>query len=133
MGTNYYVQKNYCECCKRHDLEHIGKSSFGWAFSFRGYRYAPAAEYADLDSWRKWKEYLKDQQIVDEYGDYIDYADFVNLVETVKSPTFVNDTGRKNKSHNEEMKKDHPRWFYANENDCWDDELGYSFTSREFS
>ena len=39
MGTNYYVAKNLCECCNRYDEEyHIGKASYGWAFSFQGYR-----------------------------------------------------------------------------------------------
>ena len=126
MSTNYYVAKNKCDCCNRYDKEyHIGKSSWGWAFSFRGYRYPPAAEYADLDSWKKWKEYLKDQQIVDEYGDAIDYADFVNLIETVKSPGYIRQDGKKNLSHNS------GNWF--NPEYDWDDEAGYSFTSREFS
>jgi hypothetical protein len=131
MGTNYYVANNYCDCCKRYDEMHIGKSSGGWAFSFRGYKYPAAAEYADIDSWKKWKEFLKDKKIVDEYGDTIDYVDFVNLIETVKSPTFVNDMGRKNKTHNEEGRKEFPRWFDSSYD--WDDEYGYSFSSREFS
>ena len=57
MGTNYYVAKNLCECCNRYDEEyHIGKASYGWAFSFQGYR----AE--RLVSWRAWKEFLKDKK-----------------------------------------------------------------------
>jgi len=58
MGTNYYVIKDKCECCKRSTREyHIGKSSGGWAFSFQGY------PWNKLTSWKAWKEFLKDQAI----------------------------------------------------------------------
>ena len=57
MGTNYYVAKNYCECCDRYDQEyHIGKSSYGWSFTFHGYKAA------QLVSWKQWKEFLKNQK-----------------------------------------------------------------------
>ena len=102
MGTNYYVATNHCECCDRYDEEfHIGKSSVGWAFSFRGY---PTFE---LESWKQWKEFLKDKIIKDEYGDTITYQDFVDLIETVKAPGYINpQTGRKNQQLNEAIKKD---------------------------
>ena len=126
MGTNYYVAKNLCECCNRYDEEyHIGKASVGWAFSFRGYIWN------DLCSWKQWKEFLKDQIIMDEYGERTDYKWFVDMVETVKSPTYVNSHGQKNLLHNEEGKKGAYPWF--NKDYDWDDEDGYSFSSREFS
>jgi hypothetical protein len=126
MGTNYYVAKNLCECCNRYDEEyHIGKSSFGWAFTFQGY---PAER---LTSWKAWKEFLKNQIIMDEYGDRKDYEWFVVFIEKEKSPGFVNATGRKNALHNEAGKKDKYPWF--NPDYDWDDEDGYSFTTREFS
>lgn len=126
MGTNYYVAKNRCECCNRYDEEyHIGKSSYGWAFSFQGYK----AE--RLVSWRAWKEFLKNQTIMDEYGDSISYEEFVEMIETYKSPSFVNENGRKNLQHNEQGKIDSRPWF--NPEYDWDDEDGYSFCSREFS
>jgi len=126
MGTNYYVAKNRCECCNRYDEEyHIGKSSYGWAFSFQGYK----AE--RLVSWRAWKEFLKNQTIMDEYGDQISYEEFVEMIETYKSPSFVNENGRKNLQHNEQGKIDSRPWF--NPEYDWDDEDGYSFCSREFS
>ena len=127
MGTNYYVATNHCECCKRYDEEfHIGKSSMGWAFSFRGY---PTFK---LESWKQWKEFLKDKTIMDEYGDSMTYDSFVDMVETYKAPGYINPhNGRKNQLHNEAGKKDKYPWF--NPEYDWDDEDGYSFSSREFS
>lgn len=129
MGTNYYVVDNVCECCDRYDEKyHIGKSSWGWAFSFQGYKHD------GLTSWQKWKEYLKDQIIVDEYKDRIPYEQFVNMIETDKSPNHINENPvsgvkRKNLVHNEEGRKE--GWFNAEYD--WDDPEGYSFCSREFS
>lgn len=34
MGTNYYLHKKTCPCCKKaEEILHIGKSSGGWCFS----------------------------------------------------------------------------------------------------
>lgn len=124
MGTNYYVIKDKCECCKRSEREyHIGKASFGWAFSFQGY------PWNHLTSWKAWKEFLKDQSIENEYGDPVPYADFVAMVESYKAPGFCNENGRVNLQHNDEGKK--KGWF--NPKTDWDDEDGYSFTTNEFS
>ncbi len=126
MGTNYYVAKNLCECCNRYDEEyHIGKASYGWAFSFQGYR----AE--RLVSWRAWKEFLKDKIIIDEYGERTNYDWFVNYIEEQKSPGYVREDGHKNLQHNEQGKIDKRPWF--NPEYDWDDEDGYAFCSRWFS
>lgn len=125
MGTNYYVVKDVCNCCNRYDEEyHIGKSSVGWSFSFRGYKSE------NLTSWNSWKDFLKDKHIKDEYGETISYDDFVTMIETVKSPSYVNTNGRKNLQHNEAGKKDKYPWFDPEID--WDDSNGYSFTKREF-
>ena len=131
MGTNYYVAKNKCDCCNRYDEEfHIGKSSGGWAFTFRGYKYD------GLVSWKLYKEYLwqaiytHGKYIVDEYGEFIDYDDFVTMVETYKSPNYINPhNGIKNHLHNDAARKQG----YFNPEYDWDDEDGYSFGTREFS
>lgn len=125
MGTNYYLVKNSCECCKRYDEEyHIGKGSGGWAFTFQGY---PAKR---LTSWKAWKEFLREQEIRDEYGDLIDYDWFVEYIENEKSPSWVNPVnGRKNLQHNAEGRAQ--AWF--NPVYDWDDDDGYAFSSREFS
>ena len=126
MGTNYYVAKNLCECCNRYDEEyHIGKASYGWTFSFQGYR----AE--RLVSWRAWKEFLKDKIIIDEYGERTNYDWFVDYIEGNKSPGYVREDGHKNLQHNEQGKIDKRPWF--NPEYDWDDEDGYAFCAREFS
>jgi hypothetical protein len=126
MGTNYYVAKNLCECCNRYDEEyHIGKSSGGWAFSFQGY---PAVR---LTSWKAWKEFLKNQIIMDEYGERINYESFVHMIETYKAPGYVREDGHKNLIHNDQGRTGRHPWF--NPEYDWDDEDGYSFSSREFS
>jgi hypothetical protein len=124
MGTNYYVAKNKCECCERYDEEyHIGKASWGWAFSFHGY------PWDNLKSWRQWREYLKNETIVDEYGMVIPYDEFVDMVEGFKAPGYVREDGHVNLQHNVEGRKEG----YFNSEYDWDDEDGYSFSSREFS
>ena len=129
MGTNYYVAKNLCECCNRYDREyHIGKSSYGWSFSFHGYR----AE--RLVSWRACQEFLKNQLLMDDSGERVDSAWFVRNIENEKAPGFVRPDGNKNLQHNAEGRKSNPSgytWF--NPEYDWDDEDGYSFSSREFS
>lgn len=126
MGTNYYVAKNFCECCHRYDEEyHIGKSSGGWAFTFQGY---PAER---LTSWKSWKEFLKNQIIMDEYRERISYDWFVAFVENEKSPNYTWGENRKNLSHNAAGKEGSYPWFDPKYD--WDDEDGYSFSSREFS
>jgi hypothetical protein len=128
MGTNYYVVENHCESCNRYDEKyHIGKSSFGWAFTFRGYK--DDFRKITLTSWAEWKEYLKDKMIKDEYGESIDYDDFCKKIETVKSPNYININGKKNLQHNEEAHNN--KWF--NPQYHWDDPDGYSFSSRDFS
>lgn len=127
MGTNYYVATNHCEHCNRFSEEyHIGKSSYGWSFTFRGYRHRDT-----LTSWSEWKEYLKDKIIIDEYGERMDYESFVDMIETWKAPDYVDPRGRKNLHHNDEIKKDTYSTF--NPQYDWDDEQGYAFSSREFS
>lgn len=123
MGTNYYVIKNACKCCNRYDEEyHIGKSSMGWAFTFQGY------PYDQLTSWKLWKEFLKDKHIKDEYGDDMPYEKFVELIETYKAPGYKREDGHVNLSHYDEVSKSG-----YNMSRDWTDDLGYSFTTVEFS
>lgn len=126
MGTNYYVAKNCCEHCNRYDEEyHIGKASYGWAFSFQGYRSER------LVSWKAWKQFLKNQIIMNEYGERVEYDWFVEMIETDKAPGYVRPDGHKNLLHNDAGRNDKYPWFDPAQD--WDDEDGYSFTTREFS
>ena len=120
MGTNYYTTQKHCEHCKRYDTDlHIGKASYGWCFSFRGY------PHMRLTSWSAWKEYLKDKIIINEYGDNVSYEAFVTLIELRKAPNSPGSV----RHHNTEGKE--KGWF--NPEYDWDDDQGYPFGSREFS
>jgi hypothetical protein len=117
MKVNYYTGNNFCKCCKRFDeLYHIGVAAFGHAFIFRGYTHEK------LESWQEWKEFLKNEQIYDEFGDRVTYSWFVNYVETYKSPNYVSEDGIKNISLNE----------VGMSVQDWIDAEGYSFRGREF-
>ena len=82
MGTNYYWQPNgpsvKCSCCG-HTPEplqhHIGKSSYGWTFSFH------TVSEENIRTWKDWQEKLKAGAIVDEYGQTTPLEAFVQLVE----------------------------------------------------
>lgn len=114
MGTNYYVVKNKCECCNRHDSYHIGKNSYGWRFSFRGYAWD------NLLSWKQWKEFLITQEIQNEYGEVVPYEEFVKIVEG-HTPSDLD--------HNTSARAN--GWFRPDHD--WNDDEGYSFTTTEFS
>ena len=79
MGTNYYAMENVCPHCNRgNKLEHIGKSSCGWTFSFH-------ATY-EIRSYKQWIEFLSKDgvKIQDEYGREISLEKFKELVENKK-------------------------------------------------
>lgn len=123
MGTNYYLRKNICACCDRYDKLHIGKSSSGWSFSFRGYR----KQYDDDDieeikSFSDWKEQFKVEgvKIFNEYGDEVTLQYLFELIESKRG----------GQNHTTYCKIHHPRHAEA---DCWLDDEGNSFDDQEFS
>jgi len=81
MGTNYYLHKKPCSSCGYEGgVQHIGKNSGAWAFTFQSGTNEP---------WEAWQEYLSKQidrgnVIKDEYGDTITLDDFVALVDDSK-------------------------------------------------
>jgi hypothetical protein len=78
MSTNYYLhEKPDCECCGRtYEPLHIGKSSFGWAFSLH---VIPEEGINTLDDWRdRWSR--KGSYIRNEYGDRISIADMETTI-----------------------------------------------------
>jgi len=116
MSTNYYLKYNICECCNRFDKIHIGKSSAGWQFVFRGHGedFMPV-----LQTYDQWMDFIENQlyeetaKIVNEYGKEIEYQEFINMVkEKQENP--------KNKVHN----------FTAYN---YIDVRGYNFCSTQFS
>lgn len=77
MGINYYHVNKRCEKCGAvGDKKHIGKSSFGWQFHFRGYRDDNIISYID------WIKELQDQKkiILDEDGEEMSLDDFKKMV-----------------------------------------------------
>lgn len=84
MGTNYYAVK------KKPSLYnlaiHIGKSSAGWKFLFRGYqdeKFNYGIYRLNINSIEDWKKYLKENNVVilNEYDEEISYDNFFKLVE----------------------------------------------------
>jgi len=113
MGTNYYHETNICECCQRCDVTHIGKSSYGWMFTFHGTD--------TIRSWAEWKEALKSGRIRDEYGELVTAERFGELVEAKRSEQL---------NHTLYCRNEHPA--HAERN-CWLDPEGHPFSSSEFS
>ncbi len=122
MGTNYYLKKKKCECCNlRDDSEtiHIGKSSYGWSFSFHGIP-------GNIETEQDWKNMIRsreDMEIVDEYGDSIEYDKFWDLVEHK----------RDGYNHTTCCRNDDTSRRHGYE-ECWyDEKTGSSFSKGEFS
>jgi hypothetical protein len=82
MGTNYYAHTNVCKCCNRPEEKvHIGKSSYGWTFTFHAIKDLYDVE--DIVSYKDWLKFLSKEnvKIVDEYGKECSLDDFKKIVE----------------------------------------------------
>ncbi len=78
MGMNYYYRSEICKCCSRYNSVHLGKSSAGWAFSFKGDE--------QIRSYADWLHTLEaGGVIVDEAGAEISLKDFKAKVEAKKN------------------------------------------------
>jgi hypothetical protein len=118
MGTNYYQLTDRCEHCKRCNRRHIGKSSFGWTFTFHAIPDDRIESYAD---WLR--ELEKQPDIEDEYGNPVTVEEFKQLVESKKSQEMNHTTYCMTNGHDRE---------YAMRN-CHLDDEGHSFSKGEFS
>lgn len=133
MGTNYYLKSKPCESCGHSNNEkHIGKSSCGWQFHFRGYRDEP------LISFNDWLAQMKDPNkiIVDEYGKTISIDEFISKVESKKCE--INSWNvNNNLSFNEKERTYLKNRSYLPigdiNNHSWKDNDGHPFTDMEFS
>jgi hypothetical protein len=140
MSTNYYWRFNGCHCCERYDEVHIGKSSGGWEFCFRGYRSSSTSTEKDTVSWDDWKTRfsMEEGTIFDEYGSPVPLADFIELVEQHTAPGATwGGSGRPLLNHIDEIladRKYESSWpDYRNPARHWKDNRGYSFSIGEFS
>ena len=89
MGTNYYVRTEP-SCggkCERHchgEEIHLGKSSAGWAFTFRAYpnpEYAPEAVTWPVSDYASWHRLLSLGAVFDEYGREVSPDDLLVKIE----------------------------------------------------
>ena len=83
MGTNYYVIKK--KISLRPSVIHIGKSSAGHKFLFRGYLDSEEGfndEKLNIASIEDWKKYLDNNELIilDEYDCPISYEEFFDMV-----------------------------------------------------
>lgn len=84
MGCNYYARINCCEKCSKPDKTlHIGKSSYGWTFSFQALRYWDAPDEKPIDSEQRWREVLSSAsiRIFNEYDKECDKNEFWKMVD----------------------------------------------------
>lgn len=123
MGINYYHRSNICECCGRYNEKHIGKSSGGWTFSFRGYRKAyEDDDIIEIKSYAEWLVLLQSGGLIfDEYDREVSLADFKALVDAKRTEKL---------NHTIYCRVEYPA--HAERN-CWLDEQGNSFDDNEFS
>jgi len=85
VGTNYYIKKEVCEKCGRSDGDiHLGKSSFGWQFSFQ---YNGGQFYKNVKEMKVW---TKDKDIFNEYGEKVSYEEFWEMVKSKQKKKFCN-------------------------------------------
>ena len=112
MGINYYAvidEHPNCPCDKCHKTtrKHIGKSSVGWSFLFKGYRH-------EIESYYDWRMFLNrfHVRIQNEYGDQISLNNFLWMIDE---------------------KKDDKKQKVTKGYDNWIDEHGNHFSGYEFS
>lgn len=129
MGTNFYhrTRSGLLGLFGKTEERHIGKSSAGRQFSFRGYverRDVGMSKTIVIGSWHDWKRILKRGKIVDEYGREWSYNEFVEKVEMSKAPGFLN--------HYDETAKYRRHYYNDFDGENWKDSEGWSFSTTEF-
>lgn len=87
MGTNYYLETNICQCCKRSDVIHIGKNSFGWPFHWHVYSEDEGMQSA-AGMLAMMIKAVRDQnaKIIDEYQREITLEQFIEMIEAKRKP-----------------------------------------------
>lgn len=99
MGTNYFIRTppscggKCAHHCPGEEEIHLGKSSAGWAFTFRGY--PEPAEASSLVTWPvtdfgSWRRLLDLGPVYDEYGQEVTPAELLERIESKRGG--VNDT-----------------------------------------
>lgn len=112
MGTNYYARVDPCKCCNMSDtVFHIGKSSYGWTFSFHALN---DYYYGEIKSAKEWFKFLnkRNVKIFDEYKEEVSLKELKELINL-----------KKNEPNN------HAKLYPEN---CFLDAEGNSFSGEEF-
>ena len=134
MGTNYYLHSKPCATCGHSETKkHIGKSSSGWQFQFRGYRDENIVSYED------WANKVTDPNnvIITEYGGQVSPGDFFNIVHSSRIGMNSYNIGIKLPMTQKERDylTDRTLSHIPNDELCknsWKDNDGYAFTDSEF-
>jgi hypothetical protein len=122
MGTNYYAKIDACPTCGHGKEIHIGKSSFGWTFSFHAVDEWKLPEMeCGIRSYKEWLEFLSkpNVKIFDEYGVEKSLKEFKDLVESKR---------KEKMNHTIYCKREYPK----DDRNFLDSE-GHSFSNGEFS
>lgn len=128
---NYYLVKKKCPTCGiSAGKKHIGKSSQGWQFHFKGYIDEGIICFED------WIVLMNkdDYQIVDENEKVITVVDFIMMCTAKKC-----EMGFYNIYHNLAINSKEKEYLENRPNkigfpvSCWKDDDGYSFSKEEFS
>ena len=120
MGTNYYWHVKPCHACKHPENQyHIGKSSYGWSFSFQALDRCDSPLPRPIVCANDWREVFKGEgKIVDEYGEEHTEEQFWGMVEKKKDGL----------NHSKEMEGDLRQSMYKS----WVDSEGHSFSEGYF-
>lgn len=120
MGTNLYWRPAKADADPTEI--HVGKSSAGWSFCFRGYRKNPLSVLqGPIASRRDWQAFFITRPggtIVDEYGD--DQGDPVAWVEALEPPSAA------------QRSKENALHYWGFYNCEWRDPEGFRFCDQEF-
>lgn len=78
MGTNYYLQTDYCPCCGHPRQKiHLGKTSCGWKFLFHKRK--------KVQNYEDFKKFIQNGIIVDEYGNKHTTDDMLDVIDCFQS------------------------------------------------
>ena len=124
MGTNFYMQTR-AENGRCRDV-HLGKSSYGWTFSFHGYR----DEYdgQKITNFFEWNKFIAEELdkggiIFNEYDDIVDHIELIEQIEAKKD-------GRNHTDYVQDRSK--PGYSHSHAQYCAKDSAGNSFSYCEF-
>lgn len=131
MSTNYYTNDySRLDCSVNAATFHIGKSAYGWEFSFRAY----TEDGFNITSWEDWQKHIISiGYVYDEYKVMISAHDFIQLVEATKN-TYIHFTTKETKvpyNNFKYCKIHHPE--FIERGTCFNDKNGWTFDTEEFS